>query len=421
MNKSDSERIATICKGLGYKISEKIENADLIIINTCKVRQSAENRVYGLADKISELKKANKNLKVVLTGCIVGIETGILKKDQEKLEFIDLFLNIDNIDLLATFLFPNKNFDHSDTNSYLEIKPVYKSNFQAYIPIMTGCNNFCSYCVVPYARGEERSRNSKKILEEAEELILNKKYKEITLLGQNVNSYKYEKTNFHSLLSEIDKIPGKYWLRFITSHPKDLSDALIKTVENSKHITPHFHLPVQSGDNEILKKMNRNYTIEYYKELIEKIREKIPNAAISTDIIVGFPQEAEKQFENTVKLFKEIKFDMAYIAQYSERKGTAAARLEDNISALEKKKRKTVLTEILKETALSKDKKGIGKVVEILATEWKNGFLLGKSAHYKTVKFRGSKKLVGKFTNVKITDAQFWGLKGEIMNKKTAS
>jgi len=234
-----------------------------------------------------------------------------------------------------------------------------------------------------------------------------------------------QKIGFPKLLKMINGIPGKFWIRFTSSHPKDFSDELIKTMKDCKKVTPYLNLPVQAGDDEILKKMNRPYTITQYKKIINKIRKEIPNITLSTDVIVGFPGETKKQFENTAKLFKELKYDMAYIAKYSPRIGTAAAKAtlrgvsrsarsrEDNVSLKEKHRREKVLTEILKQTALENNKKYIGKTIEVLPTNYKDKFLVGKSFHYKTVKFKGQKNLIGKITKVKITDALPWGLKGE--------
>ena len=292
MNKSDSERVATVLKRQGYK---KVKNekdalqpgsgqADLIIVNACSVRQSAVDRVYGLLLKFKKLKTYNSNLKTVLTGCV-------LKSDKKKFEkFFDKVLNI------KEFLGEN----------YLSLKPLYSSSFSAFVPIMTGCNNFCSYCVVPHTRGREISRSPKEIIKEVRSLV-RKGYKEITLLGQNVNSYKgkiknkKQKTkntdkksktiNFSNLLQILNKVSGKFIIKFLTNHPKDFSDKLIDAIAKCKKVAKEIHLPVQSGDDKILRRMNRGYTVGQYKNLVNRIREKIPQVKISTDVIVGFPGE----------------------------------------------------------------------------------------------------------------------------------
>ncbi|MGB9609203.1 MAG: MiaB/RimO family radical SAM methylthiotransferase, partial [Minisyncoccia bacterium] len=268
---------------------------------------------------------------------------------------------------------------------------------------------FCTYCVVPYVRGPEICRPAEEIVNEVNELI-GRGYKEICLLGQNVNSY-FSNLNFPKLLKKINDIPGNFWLRFLTSHPKDFSDELIETMVKCKKICEYLHLPIQSGDNQILKEMNRRYTVEHYKNIIEKIRKKIPDIAISTDIIVGFPGETEKQFQNTTKLMKEIKFDMAYIAEYSPRPQTAAIKLNDNVPKKEKEKRRKILTEILKQTAFEKNKKYLGQIVEILVDSEDKDNFYGKTRTFKTVKIKKSPFYqIGEFEKVKIISATPFGL-----------
>jgi len=374
MNTSDSEKISLIFEDQGYKPALKLEQADLVVVNMCSVRQSAVNRVYGVLEKIKKSKA-----KTILTGCI-------LKKDKRKFE--KLFDQVIDIkDLLKN------------------IKSQYHGNVSPYIPIMTGCNNFCSYCVVPYTRGRETSRPLKEVVCEIENLN-RRGSKEIWLLGQNVNSYQY---GFPKLLKRINKIPGKFWIRFTSSHPKDFSNDLIKAMKESKKVTPYLNLPVQSGDDKILKKMNRPYTIKKYKEIIKKVKKEIPNICLSTDVIVGFPGETKKQFQNTAKLFSSIKYDMAYISQYSPRPGTKGAKLLDNVSMKEKKRREKILNEILKKTALENNKRYLNKEVEVLMVN--NS--IGKTETNKTVKINSKKDLSGQFIKVKITNALPWGLKGK--------
>jgi len=459
MNEADSERLVSVLKEKGYK-KAPLEETDLIIINSCSVRQSAEDRVFGLNKKLKELKAKNEKLKTILTGCMNYHDLKVLKK---KLWTVDEFLPIEEI------------FKKFGVNGdYLETVPKPDSSFSAYVPIMTGCNNFCAYCVVPYARGRERSRPWKKIICEITRLVKSG-VKEIILLGQNVNSFKGGIT-FPELLKKIEKIgpeplaPRKrgtrvqgennFWIRFITSHPKDFSDGLIKVIKNSKKITPYIHLPAQSGSNKILKKMNRGYTREKYLNLIKKIRKEIPGVAISTDIIVGFPGESSEDFEGTVALFKKACFDMAYIARYSPRPKTAASKLKDSVSLKEKKKREKILTKILEKTALQNNKKYIGTTQKVLVEKKKNeaprakqkvpsdkeiypsgfacgaesrtrgpirsetesdvllvrdGKYIGKTATFKNVLFSSDKKnLIGKFVLVKIKRAFPFGLEGSL-------
>ncbi len=400
MNHSDSERIASRLENAGYSPTSDESKADLVVINVCSVRQRAIDRVVGKIKNFAKLKVKNKKLKVILTGCI-------LEKDKKKLK---------------------KQVDEIWPTTNLEIKPHCHNKFSAYLPVMTGCDNFCSYCVVPYVRGREYSKPAKEIIEEVKDLI-KEGYKEITLLGQNVNSYrgnlkaqiskvktttqksKPEVIDFPKLLKMVNDIEGNFWLRFVTSHPKDMSDRLIDAVANYEKVCQYIHLPIQSGDDKILEKMNRGYTAKEYLGLVKKIRTKIPNAAISTDAIVGFPGETKKQFENTAKLFKKVGFDMAYIAQYSPRAETAAAKLKDNVPHQEKKRRKEVLTEILRKTALENNKKYIGQTVKILVESNQRG----KTRSFKNVKFESTKDLIGGFVKIKITKATPWGLKGELI------
>ncbi len=401
MNKSDSERISSVLNKSGYKPVQKIEEADLAIINMCSVRQSPVDRVYGLVPKL-------KNKQSLLTGCV-------LNKDKRKLSKIfDFILDIESLSKWPEIITGKKIISGKDiikVSSYLKIRPCYDNRFSANIPIMTGCNNYCSYCVVPSTRGEEISRPVEDIVSEAQNLA-EKGYKEIWLLGQNVNSY--NKIPFADLLRKINNIPGNFWIRFTSSNPKDFSENTIKAIKDSKKITEYLNLPAQSGDNEILKKMNRPYTVEEYKKIIKKTRKEIPNITLSTDIIVGFPGETKEQFKNTAKLFKEIEYDMAYIAKYSPRPQTKAAQMKDNVPQKEKNRREKVLTDILKKTALKNNKEYIGKEIDVLlSAKTKDGWT-GKSRKYKTVKVFSNKNLLGEFVKVKITEAFPWGLKGEI-------
>ena len=351
-NKADSERIIRRLKNMGHGKTDRIEKAGLVIINACSVRQSAVDRVYAKIYHLQRRTVLRKTEdcppKIILTGCV-------LPEDRKKLK--------------------NKVSEIWHPDEYFNRAPIHSSKTSAYVPIMTGCDNFCSYCAVPYTRGRERSRPAKKITNEIEKLIKNG-CREIWLLGQNVNSY-YDATGnaffnskrgraipptagsgirdlknafpvkFPVLLKIINNLPGNFQIHFLTSHPKDMSDELIGAIAGCEKVSKEIHLPLQSGDNAILKKMNRKYTIGRYKKLVKKIRECIPGAKISTDIIVGFPGETKKQFGNTAKTMEEIKFSGAYVACYSPRPGTAAAKLKDNITRQEKKERRKILMEII--------------------------------------------------------------------------
>jgi tRNA-2-methylthio-N6-dimethylallyladenosine synthase len=440
MNKSDSERMASLLEQQGYKKTDKKYQSDLVVVNTCGIRQMAEDRIYGL---IPAIKKANKKAKIILTGCLVN------RKDVKNRlkKYVDVWKPINEITKipLAPFIKGGK-----CPNDYLKIEPKYESKFSAYVPIGNGCNNFCSYCVVPYARGREVCRPAKEILAEVKKLVKND-YKEIVLIAQNVNSYKSQippnpplsrgDIDFADLLKMVDEIKGDFWIRFITSHPKDMSDKLIKVIAGSKKICHHIHLPIQAGDDKILALMNRKYTVAHYKSLIKKIRKAIPDASITTDIIVGFPSETKKQSNNTAKLMKETKFDLAYVVRYSPRPGTASFKLIDNVSLSEKKVRENKLTKILSSTALANNKKYLGKIVKVLVEgENKRDELFGSTETAKIVKIStgdfnqrlprspGSSpglkalprndSLVGRFVDVKIIKAKDFGLEGKLVKKK---
>ncbi len=326
-NEADSERIARLYQEKGFKPAKKVEEADVVIINTCSVRESAENRVYGLLRNLTERrrKKRGKTLKIVLAGCILRCGITTLKK---KLPQVDEFLRMEDY--------------------CFDLPPIRKEKVHAWVPIMEGCNNFCAYCVVPYARGREKSRSFEEIVCEVEKLA-KQGYQEITLLGQNVNSYGKDlkpKKKFSQLLQSLHKIKGIKKISFITSNPWDLTEDIVQSIKLPK-IDKHLHLPFQSGDDKILKKMNRKYTVKQYLSLINQIRKEIPEIKISTDIIVGFPGETKEAFENTVKLCKRVVFEKAYIAKYSPRPGTVAYELKDDVSVQEKKRRWRVLEELI--------------------------------------------------------------------------
>jgi len=358
MNKSDSERAAAVLERIGYQPAPSKEKADLILVNMCSVRQSAVDRVYGLTPKFKKLKMKKEKLKTILTGCI-------LKNDKKKFKTrFDLILSIKNLPYLSNYLRSIGIISKTKKNSffskdYLKIKPLYSNKLSAFVPISNGCNNACTFCAVPYTRGSLICRNHKDILKEVRDLIKTGK-KEIWLLGQNVNDYRSPidpTIDFSTLLKKINDITGNFSIRFTSPHPKNFNDKLIQTMAESKKIAPYLNLPVQSGDDEILKKMNRSYTVKEYKSLIRKIREKIPKINLSTDVIVGFPGETKKQFNNTLSLFKEIRFDMAYISKYSPRPGTPASLMRDDVPIKEKKKREMLLRKVI-----SKIKQENGKV-----------------------------------------------------------
>jgi len=420
MNKADSERVANFLESHGYQEKSDWIEADIVILTTCGIRQSAEDRVYGL---VNQIRKVNKEAAVVITGCLSK------RKDvmRRLIGQVDLFMPINELpnmfELLKTakpeqVLSLDKVRD-LDGEKYLSIIPKYDSEYTACVPIGNGCNNFCSYCVVPYARGREVYRNAEEIINEVKSLV-KKGYKEIILIAQNVNSYKSNSYNFPKLLIELNKIPGHFWIRFSSSHPKDMSDELIEAIGSCEKIANHLHLAVQSGDNKMLELMNRKYTVEHYRDLIAKIRKAKPGIAITTDLIVGFPGETKKQFNASVKLFKDLKFEMGYISEYSPRPGTVSWNMTDNVSREEKKERNKIITDILKETSLAANKNLLGQELEVLVDGVKlNGKFYGKTSNSKNVMFAADSKrpeeLIGHFVKVKIEKAMTFGLEGKLV------
>ncbi len=419
MNVVDSERLAAFLEDNEYHLSSDIKKAGVVIVNTCGIRQMAEDRAYGL---VNTIHKNNPSAKIVLTGCL-SKRADVKKRLKEK---VDIFLPINEMIQLPKLLagkelIPEFSLDEvrlKQGEKYLDILPKHTKLFSAYVPIGNGCNNFCAYCVVPYARGREVYRPAKEILREVKDLV-KKGYKEIMLIAQNVNSYHDGKYDFSKLLEEVANIPGDFWLRFSSSHPKDMSDALIKVIGESEKICAHLHLAVQSGDDKILEIMNRKYTVKHYEDLINKVRKAKPGIAITTDVIVGFPSETKKQFENTVKLFQKMKYDLAYISKYSPRPGTVSAKMKDNVKPEEKKRREEVLDVILKKTALANNQKYIGREIKILIEGInKRGKYYGKMTTYQTVLARplkkASEKLIGTFAKVKISEVLPFALEGDL-------
>ncbi len=427
MNKADSERVAAFLEARGYTVSQEYQRADLVILTTCGIRQSAEDRVYGL---VNQIRKKNKNGRLIITGCLANR----LDVQRRLAGRVTLFLPISqlpNLFNLLTTKLAAINIDQQlksrlKGEKYLKIKPKHNNSFSAFVPIGNGCNNFCAYCVVPYARGPEVYRPAKEIIEEVKKLI-KQGYREINLIAQNVNSYKSDQVNFPQLLQDLIAIPGDFWLRFSSSHPKDLSPALIKVMAYSDKVCHHLHLALQAGDNQVLANMNRQYTAQDFITLIKKIRRAKPGIAITTDVIVGFPGETKSQFLKTVKIFQELEFDMAYISQFSPRPGTAAWKLKDNVNRLEKKRREQVLEAILRNSALKNNQRYLGKTIKILVeAKNKQGQYYGKSSSFKTVIINSlvvkkSANLIGQFVEVKITQVKEFILSGELLEKKKTS
>lgn len=432
-NMADSDRIRWIAESSGYQATLKENAADLIIYNTCSVRQSAEDRIFGRNKILKRLKENNPRLKTVLTGCMMHYGASHLKK---RLPNIDIFLPITDLARLPAKIGAKTKIRPEE---YLSIPPKHEFPFRAWVPISYGCNNFCTFCIVPFARGREYSRPKNEIIKEVEEAIKNG-HKEIWLLGQNVNSYGIvEKTAwegktrknalpeiqkgrvaFAKLIREINAIPGKFWIRFTSAHPKDFSNDLISAMAECEKFPKYINLPVQSGDNEVLKRMNRNYTREDFIKLVQKIRTAISSIAISTDTIVGFPGETKKEFMNTASLYKKIKFNMAFIAEYSTRSGTAASlAFADTVPHAEKERRREYLNEILKKSAMELSQPILHQTIELLVDEYKNGRFFGKSPQNKNVEIKGinsNRKIkIGDFVKIEITDVSPWKWEGRLI------
>lgn len=421
LNENDSEKLIGIMEEMGYSKSEDIKNADLYVINTCCVRENAEEKLFG---KLGELKKIkeNKNIIIAIGGCMMQ-EEHITEKIKKSYPFVDVVFGTHTLhkfpeDLYIAITKNKKVKDVIDIDGEIyEGLPVKRSsNKQASVIIMYGCNNFCSYCIVPYVRGRERSRKPKDILNEIKELA-KEGYREITLLGQNVNSYKGgENYNFANLLEDVDKIKGIEVIRFVSPHPKDFTDDVIDVISKSKKISRLIHVPLQSGSTNVLKEMNRKYTKEQYLDLIKRIRNKIPDVVFSTDIIVGFPGETEEDFEDTIDVVKQVNFEQIFMFIYSRRVGTRADKMENQIPEEIKHKRFDRLKELVESQIAENNKNYVGTIQKVLVegpSKNNESMLSGRTETNKIVIFEGNKDLINKIVKVKITEDHMWYFKGE--------
>ena len=425
-NEHDSEKISWILENMGYEWVDDFEEADLIIYNTCLVRENAELKVYGQLGALKNLKRKRPDLIIAVCGCMMEREEArevILSKHKH----VDIIFGTKNIHKLPQLIHRfeqtgNTVVDIVEDNREIieDIGANRKYSFKAYVDIMYGCNNFCTYCIVPYTRGREMSRKPENIITEVKELASNG-YKEITLLGQNVNSYgntlSYD-YSFAKLLGEINKIPGIERIRFMTSHPKDLSDELISAMAELDKVCEHFHLPVQSGSNRVLKTMNRKYTKEDYINLVGKLKDAVPGIAITTDIIVGFPGETEKDFEETLDLVEKVGYDSAFTFLYSIREGTYAANMKNQVPDNIKHDRFQRLLDTLYPIFYEKNAPYKNKIVDILVEEVSKNdenVLSGRTRTGKLVHFQGSKDLIGEIVDVKIDNIKSFTLEGHII------
>ena len=424
-NVSDSEIIMGMLSEMGYEKTQNKEEADFIIFNTCAVRENAELKVYGNLGALKHLKLKNPDVIIAVCGCMMQ-QKEVSKRIKSKYKHVDLVFGTHSLYsfpalLLQVLKSKSRVIDLLDTDGHIaEDFPVKREDGPlAWVSVMYGCNNFCSYCIVPYVRGRERSRDKDAILSEVK-MLADSGYKEITLLGQNVNSYGKdldEDIDFADLLNEVCKIDGIERIRFMTSHPKDISDKLIDTIAKNKKICKQLHLPFQAGSNRILKLMNRVYTKEEYLEKIEKIKKKIPGITLTTDIIVGFPGETKEDFEHTIDVLEKVRYDTIFSFIYSKRGGTPAAIMEDPIPMEEKKENFNRMLEVQDKISYEKNKALEGSVQTVLAegkSKTDESFMSGRTDGGKIVNFKADPSVKGKFVKVKITEAKTWSLMGEI-------
>ena len=428
MNVHDSENMAAIMEEMGYTNALELEDADVVIFNTCAVRENAQNRVSGMLGRVKHVKEMKPELVTIFGGCMAQ-EESVANEIKDKYKWIDVVMGTHNIHKLPIYL-----RDALDTNKQqmevfsiegdiFEGMPVKRdSKYKAWVNIMYGCDKFCTYCIVPYTRGKQRSRLPEDIITEVKDLVKDG-YMEVTLLGQNVNAYGKDLDidyNMANLLRDVAKtnIPR---VRFMTSHPWDFTDDMIDVIAKYDNIMPYVHLPIQSGSSRILKLMGRRYTKEEYIELFNKIKDRVPNVSITTDIIVGFPGETEEDFNDTLDIVEKLKYDLAYTFIYSKREGTPAAIMEDDTSDEVKKQRLYRLNERINYYANLNNQKYKDRIVDVLIegpSEKDNKLLMGYTDTMKLVNVKGSKKYIGKIVKVKITDVKTWSLDGEIVSDR---
>jgi len=423
MNESDSEIIAGLLKKDHYQLTTDLEEADLIILNTCYVREKVKQKVYSKLGEIKKLKKRNAHLILGVCGCLAQRQPQELLRQAPYVDFILGTFNFHHLPLVVKKISKTRKMimEVEEKEAIPEGLPRFrKGRFRAYVPIIRGCDNFCTYCNVPYVRGREKSRLPEDILRELEDLS-HQGYQEVTLLGQNVNSYGKDlekRMDFADLLDEVNRIKGIERVRFTTSHPRDISEKLVKKMRDLDKVCEHLHLPVQAGSNKILSRMNRGYTREKYLDLVSRIRQAIPEISLTTDIIVGFPGETEDDFQATLNLIRQVEFDGAFTFCYSPLKGTRAAEFEDQIPEEVKKERITRLIQVQREILEGRNKALIGRKFEVLVeglSKKSPDELQGRTRTNKVVIFKGGSDLIGRFIQVRIVDSGQWALRGEAL------
>lgn len=423
-NVSDSEKIKGYLQQMGYGFTEDTEQADLILLNTCAVREHAELKIYGNVGALKRIKEKNPDLVIALCGCMMQQEQ-VQTYIKSKFKHVDMVfgpsLHVQFPKMLSKVLQSReKIYDRNEILDVVEGLPVLREEQgKAWVTVMYGCNNFCTYCIVPHVRGRERSRKSADIISEVRALV-KEGYRDITLLGQNVNSYGKdleENIDFSDLLRMINDLPGEFWIRFVTSHPKDCTHKLIDTMRDCDKICNHLQLPVQSGSSEVLRSMNRKYTREDYLALINYAKEQIPDLAITSDIIVGFPGETEEQFEETISLIRQVEYDNLFTFIYSKRKGTPAAEMEDQIPPEVQQRRFQRLLDVQTPICKKKNLCYQDKIVKVFAetvSKTDDSMISGHTQSGKKVDFKASPDCIGKIVDVKITKAKTWFLQGEM-------
>lgn len=425
MNLHESEKLAGMLCERGYSLCDSEEDADIIVFNTCCIRENAEKKAEGNIGALKQLKKRKKDLIIAVGGCMTQ-QPGAAEKLKAEFPYLDIVFGTHNLEKFGEMLDAELSTKKKTVNVWekegevIEGTPKTRTSYpNAWVNITYGCNNFCTYCIVPHVRGRERSRTPEEIINECKDLV-SAGYKEITLLGQNVNSYGHDlgNTNFSALLREIDKIEGNFRLRFMTNHPKDFSEELIKTLSECKKTTKSVHLPVQAGSDRVLKLMNRRYTAEDYIKKVELLRKYIPDVAVTTDIMVGFPTETEEDFNDTYDLMKKIGFAGAFTFVYSPRSGTPAAKMDGQIDEETSKRRIMKLIDLQNKENRRQSKEYLGKTVEILCEGYddKKKKYLGRDTRGRMAYFDGDETLHGNFVNVKITGTGGMSLIGEVVS-----
>ena len=424
-NEADSETMAGILELMGFTKALSEDNADVIILNTCAIRENAENRIWGELGRLKAYKRQNPNLILGLAGCMTQ-EENVVERVMKKYQHVDIIFGTHNIyklpEYIETAMFAKERVIevYSQEGDIIENLPKVRTHkFKAWVNIMFGCDEFCTYCIVPYTRGKERSRSKEEIILEVNELV-HHGYKEVTLLGQNVNAYgkdfKDKNYTFGDLLRDLDQT-GIERIRFTTSHPHDLDRKTMEAMRDSKHVMPFFHLPVQSGSNPVLKKMNRHYTKESYLKVLNELKSTVPGIAVTTDIIVGFPTETEADFLETLDLVEKAEFEGAFTFVFSKREGTPAASFEDDTPEEIKKQRLYILNERVNQGYLKGNERFVGKIVKVLVdgvSKYDDEVLAGYTEHNKLVNFKGEPSLIGQIVNVRVTLAKTWFLMGEL-------